>query len=313
MAIPDYQTLMLPLLKACAKGPIHRKEAYDQLAREFQLTQEEITHPLPSGGLLFQNRVNWASTYLFRAGLIERPKRGFMNITERGRETLKNPPGRIDNKFLSQFDEFLRFAGRSRSEHQSQSGSGEEETINDSISGQENNSGTPEERIDSAYEEITSTLRNDLLVKVQGMEPTDFEKLIIHLMTSLGYGQNGSAQHLGKSHDGGVDGVINEDRLGLNKIYLQAKRYADDNVIGVEQIRSFAGALIEKRVSKGVFVTTSRFAQGAKDFVKNNPSIVLMDGQELTRLMVDHGVGVRTIRTIEMKKIDLEYFEAFEE
>jgi len=302
MPIPDFQTLMLPVLRIANGGEVRAADAVDRLADEFHLTPEERAELLPSGGQAkIANRVHWAITYLVKAGLLSRPRRGVFAITERGREVLANPPARIDIHFLSRFDGFDQFRTKSSGEIEGERSAEPSATLA---------VGTPDERIEAAFNEWNAALRSELLDRIQAMHPTRFEKLIIDLLLGMGYGAGGSSKHLGRTSDGGVDGVINEDVLGLDIIYLQAKRYAAGNAIGVEKIREFAGALDERGATKGVFVTTSHFAPQARAYAQRSPKrLVLIDGEELTRLMVQYGIGVRVYRTLEMKKLDTDYFE----
>jgi restriction system protein len=302
MPIPDFQTLMLPVLRLAHGGEVRAADAVDRLADEFHLTPEDRAELLPSGGQAkIANRVHWAITYLVKAGLLSRPRRGVFAITERGREVLANPPDRIDVQFLSRFDGFDQFRTKSSGEIEGERSAEPSTTLA---------AGTPDERIEAAFNEWNAALRSELLDRIQAMDPTRFEKLIIDLLLGMGYGAGGSSKHLGRTSDGGVDGVINEDVLGLDIIYLQAKRYAAGNAIGVEKIREFAGALDERGATKGVFVTTSHFAPQARAYAQRSPKrLVLIDGEELTRLMVQYGIGVRVYRTLEMKKLDTDYFE----
>jgi restriction system protein len=306
MAIPDYQTLMRPVLVSASNGPIPIKQCVEEISNHFNLSSEEREELIPSGKqATIANRVHWASTYMVKAGLLERPKRGIIQATERGKLVLQQHPERIDNAVLLKFKEFRAFREHSKIDtgHSTQIGAllpAESEA-------------TPEERIDNAFQEMNVALRDELLTRIMNSEPVFFEQLIIDLMLAMGYGGSGSSQHLGKSHDGGIDGIINEDPLGLDIVFLQAKRYAPGNVIGVDKIREFAGSLDEKGAVKGVFVTTSHFAQQAKVYAERSPKrLILIDGEELSRLMVRYGVGVRAFRTVELKKIDLDYFNVDE-
>jgi restriction system protein len=300
MAIPDFQTLMLPVLRVSAQGEIRVAEAVGRLSDEFNLTPDERAELLPSGRKAkMANRVTWAVTYLVKAGLAERPRRGFFGITDKGRTVLANPPARIDIAFLSQFEGFEEFRARATDDETTEV----EPTVSLAA-------GTPEERVEAAFEDLNSALRTELLERILAMAPAAFEKLIVDLMLGMGYGGGGSGQHVGRTADGGVDGVINEDVLGLDIIYLQAKRNAPGNGIGVEKIREFAGVLDERGATKGVFVTTSHFAQPAKSYAeRSHKRLVLIDGQELTRLLIKYGVAVRIYRTLELKKLDTDYFD----
>jgi restriction system protein len=263
------------------------------------LSQEERSQLLPSGKqTIFSNRVHWAKTYLVKAGVLEVTRRGHFKATPRGLEILGSQAPRVDNVFLERYPEFQDFRARSTLKKL------EAETDKPSETSPIVDRATPEERIESACEEITSELRSELLDRIVTAEPEFFETLIIDLMIAMRYGgsRREAGQRLGKSGDGGIDGLINEDILGLDSIYLQAKRYAPGNVIGVEKVREFAGSLVERGANKGVFVTTSHFAVGAKAFAERIPQkLVLIDGEELTRLLVRHNVGVRVTRPLELK------------
>jgi restriction system protein len=243
---------------------------------------------------------------MVQAGLLQRPRRGIIVATDRGRKTLKDFPDRIDNDVLCRFPEFLKFRERSRVKAMATDG----EPVLLPMSADKD---TPEERIEAAYEELNSTLREELLSRITKADPTFFEHLIIDLMIAMGYGGPGSGHHLGKTSDGGIDGIVNEDPLGLNFVFLQAKRYAPGSGIGVDKIREFAGSLDERGAVKGVFVTTSHFAPQAKAYAeRSHKRLILIDGEELTRLLVRYGVGVRTSRTIELKRVDQDYFNSSE-
>lgn len=291
---------MLPALKLSATGEIKLKQALEILSGQFNLNQDEREHLLPSGNMTtMRNRVAWAVSYLFQAKLIQRPQRGFFTITERGRQVLSQPPPKIDIKFLEQYPEFLEF----RYKHKPS------KSRTDVIDNQDTE--TPEEEIDNAYSEITAALKDELLSKVLECTPEFFERTIIRLLVSMGYGGSyeQAGMHLGKSGDGGVDGVINEDKLGLDLIYVQAKRYSPDNSIGRPAIQTFAGSLIGFGANKGVFVTTSSFSKQAREFAHGIPQrIILIDGEMLTALMLENNVGVRVQRTLDLKKIDEDFF-----
>ena len=234
MAVPDFQTVMLPVMRLAASGEVRVSDAVNRIADEFALTPEERAEMLPSGRQAkIANRVHWAVTFLVKAGLLDRPRRGVFRITERGRSVLNAPPSRIDIPFLSQFDGFDEFRAGT------EGGVAAAVEPTPALA-----AGTPDERIEAAFEDLNAALRNELIERVRAMDPTPFEKLIVDLMLGMGYGAGGSGQHLGRTNDGGVDGVINEDVLGLDIIYLQAKRYAEGNAIGVQQntrVRRFPG------------------------------------------------------------------------
>lgn len=311
MAVPDYQTLMLPVLRhvAQANTPVRIGDIADAIAAEFGLTEDDLAERLPSGRQsLFHNRLHWAKTYLTRAGLIELPKRGHQQVTKRGRALLAENPQRIDNNTLKRFPEFFAwFAG--------QSGGVESSPVEAATSPVEEEaliaSATPEERIGEAQRELLSSLKADLLGRVRAMPPRDFENLIIHLLVKMGYGlgQGEMAKALGGSSDGGVDGVVNQDALGLDRVYIQAKRYKDGNTVGSSQIRDFIGALNIRRANKGLFVTASTFTREAEESARNaNLHVVLVDGDRLAGLMIRHNVGVIVRDVVEIKSIDEGFF-----
>ena len=308
MPIPDYQTLMLPILKLVSTRELTNKACVESIADQFSLSPEEREQLLPSGKqTIIANRTHWAATYMTKAGLIDRPRRGTLIATDLGRQIISQNLPRIDNKFLEQFQGFQEFQGRAKDK-------GKPQALNQlATSNISETVATPEEQIEIASQEMNSALRDELLTRILNTDPTFFEKVIIDLMLAMGYGASGSGQHLGKTNDGGIDGIINEDPLGLDVVFLQAKRYAPGNNIGVEKIREFAGSLDEKGAVKGVFVTTSSFAQGARNYAERSPKrLILIDGEELTRLLIRYGVAVRTFRTVELKKIDLDYFNTEE-
>jgi restriction system protein len=296
---------MLPVLRLAAEKERPIRECVDLVADEFSLTPEEREELLPSGRqTALYNRIHWAASYMAQAGLLERPRRGVIAVTPRGREILNKHPERIDNSVLAQFAEFQAFRKRARAGMEDNN-----EVPVALLLATADELGTPEERIEAAFREMNSALRQELLVRITIADPTFFEHLIIDLMIKMGYGGSGSGRHLGKTSDGGVDGIINEDPLGLDIVYLQAKRYAPGNAIGVDKVREFAGSLDERGAVKGVFVTTSHFAPQARQYAERSPKrLILIDGEELTRLLVRYGVGVRTFETVELKKIDFDYF-----
>lgn len=300
MAIPDFQTLMLPLLKAVSDNKSHPiKDLYHQLSDEFGLTHSEREELLPSGrDTIIKNRIAWAKTYLKKAGLVSSPTKGIVQITSRGLDVIKGKPEKINNTFLRQFEEFAEFRPFNSKDRQ------ESEDLS------EPDSATPEENFDTAYQRLRYELESELLDTIKQSSPYFFEKLVLDLMIALGYG--GSRKEAGRatqrSNDGGIDGVIHEDKLGLDAIYLQAKRYTDSTV-GAPQLREFAGALQGMRSRKGVFITTTSFSKDAREFVeKIDSKIVLIDGKRLVELMIDHSVGVSTKEIYEIKQVDSDYF-----
>ena len=301
MAIPDFQSLMLPLLKVVADGREYRlRDAVELLAEEFHLTDEERQQLLPSGRYpTFDNRIAWAKTYLKKAGLIDQPRRAFFQITERGREVLKTSPKLINMKFLEQFPEYIAFKENSdQTEAQQQ--------VAPSIAVQNE---TPEELIEGGAKTIRKELAEEILQRIKGCTPTFFERLVVELLVKMGYGgtRQDAGRAIGRSGDEGIDGVIHEDRLGLDVIYLQAKRW--ENVVGRPEIQKFVGALQGQRAKKGVFITTSDFTKEAVEYVRNiDNKVVLINGALLANLMIDHDVGVSLAATYEIKKIDSDYF-----
>ena len=299
---------MRPVLGFVLNDETKALEVIDKIAAPLELTDEEREERLPSGQTtVLSSRVHWAITYMAQADLVKRVRRGVVIATDRGRQVFRDHPERIDNTVLSQFEEFRAFKERSRASKRPKAEAGE--LVTELVTTSDEAETTPEERIDSAAEELSAALRDELLARIISAEPTFFEHVIIDLMLAMGYGGSGSGKHLGKTADGGVDGIINEDPLGLDIVFLQAKRYAEGNVIGVSQIREFAGSLDEKGAVKGVFVTTSSFAGPAKVYAERSPKrLILIDGQELTRLLVRYSVGVRSFRVIDLKRIDEDYF-----
>ncbi|MBN2717061.1 MAG: restriction endonuclease [Deltaproteobacteria bacterium] len=306
MSMPDFQMIFRPLLELASDGKEHSlSEAYEYIADHFKMTDEERTEMLPSGRQkMINNRVGWSRTYLAKALLMESPKRGVFVITQRGRDFLKEVSGDFKVKDLYRFDDFRRFHSYNQDgKAESSNAQPEEEDVVSST--------TPEEDLESAYQSLHDSLSSDLLDQVLGCTPAFFEQLVVDLLVKMGYG--GSRKEAGKatkiSADGGIDGIINEDRLGLDSIYIQAKRWKD-NVVGRPEIQKFAGALQGFRAKKGVFITTSSFSSEAWEYTRMIDSrIVLIDGQRLTELMIEHDVGVAQVITYSVKRIDADYFE----
>lgn len=300
MTIPDFQTIMLPFLQFSSDRQLHTpKQATDALAKVFKLTAEEVDKLLPSGQPMFVNRVGWVKTHLKKAGLIDYPQRGQFQITQRGLDVLKESPKTIDMKYLNRFLDYQEFRKVNKDIKE------EEETVETPAQL------TPEETIQNAYKEIRAGLADDLLDYVIKSSPAFFEKLVVELLVSMGYGgtQENAARAVGKSGDDGIDGIIDEDKLGLDSIYIQAKRYQREAKIGVHFIRDFIGALQGFKANKGVFLTTASFTKEAADFVSKVQSrVVLIDGQKLANLMIDHGIGVSTRMNYEIKQLDTDYF-----
>lgn len=297
--IPDYQTCMLPLLKYAADNKEHKlADAVEDLSDQFRLTEEERKELLPSKTqeVIF-NRIGWARTYMKKAGLLEDTRRGFFKITERGQAVLGENLERLSTKYLRKFDEFNEFQKKHNEK--------DSKTENDVIS-----EATPEEMLEAGYTKLSENLVDDILVNISKCSPSFFEHLVVDLLVHMGYGGSFSeaAQVVGKSGDEGIDGIIKEDKLGLDTIYIQAKRWK--GVVGRPEIQKFAGALLGQKASKGVFITTSFFTKEAEEYVASvDRKVVLIDGQKLASLMIEHNVGISTVRTFEIKRIDSDYFE----
>ncbi len=293
MSLPDYQKIMLPLLAFCSDNNQHSKrEALQFIIKHFDLTLEEQQKMLPSGKQTYiDNRVGWARTYLKKAGLLSSPKRGYMQITPKGAEVLKKKPKKIDRKFLLKFDEFKEFISLERKTDKEKP---------------DENSNTPDELIEEGFDQINASLAQDLLGKIRSEHFTFLERLVKDLLSSMGYGEGEVTQ---ASCDEGVDGFVDQDKLGLERIYFQAKRYHENNPVSSSQLRDFIGSLELKGVSKGVFITTSRFHKNADDMIsKTSKSIVLIDGVKLARLMIDYDIGVTTEKVYKIKRIDSDFF-----
>lgn len=301
MAIPDFQTLMLPLLELASDGAVHYiHDAVNQLADQYDLSNEDRTQLLSSGQQpAFYNRVGWARTYLKKAGLLEDPKRGYFQITQRGRDVLAEKPSRIDMKYLRQFPEYIEWRESVRV------------TIEEDIEDEDLTGLTPEEALENAYQKIRTDLSEELLDYVMNSTPGFFEKLVVELLVKMGYGgsQRDAARAVGQRGDEGIDGIIDEDRLGLDTIYVQAKKWNKASSVSRPEIQKFVGALSGKKAKKGIFITTTDFSSGAREFVeKIDTKVVLIDGERLTNLMIDFGVGVIPRTLYELKEVDSEYF-----
>lgn len=290
---------MLPLLEVAADKQEHSlRETVDTLAAAFKLSQEELKEMLPSGQQeIFVNRVGWARTYLKKAGLLESTRRGHFQITPRGLDVLSSRPARIDVRYLDQFDEFQQFRSLKKSRS--------EDSNNPEIALET----TPEEALETAYKSLRDSLASDLLQQLKTSSPALFEKIVVELLVKMGYGgsRQDAGKAIGRSGDEGIDGIIKEDRLGLDIIYIQAKRW--ESTVGRPEVQKFAGALQGQRARKGIMITTSCFSKEAQDYASRIESkIVLMDGEQLAQLMVDHGLGVSPVAIYEVKKIDSDYF-----
>lgn len=300
MAIPDFQSLMRPLIEAHADGKEHlNRDLVRQLADQFGLSEEERREMLPSGrAKLFDNRVGWAKSHVMQAGLLESPRRAVSTITERGRQVLADHVERVDLRVLNEFDEYREFRKRRKE------ASGETDTEDDTTE-----DAPPEEMLENAYQKVRRQIEADLLRQIMDNPPDFLERVVVDLVVRMGYGgsRKDAGEALGKSGDEGIDGIIKEDPLGLDVIYLQAKRW--EGSVGRPEIQKFAGALQGQRARKGIFITTSTFTPDALDYVSRIESkIILIDGSRLARLMFDHDIGVATASSYEVKRIDSDYF-----
>ncbi|MBI5059925.1 restriction endonuclease [candidate division KSB1 bacterium] len=304
MPIPDFQTLMLPVLRSLADGkPRSLTEIVETLAVEYKLSEAERSELMPNGASpRFNYIVRWSMTYLFKAMLASRKSRGVYSISERGTATLKENPARIDMRFLTRFPEYVEW-------RESSTRGDDERTAHPAHDGPAPR--TPEEQIGGAYQEIRAALADDILDKVKSCSPRFFERLVVDLLVRMGYGGTlpEAGQVIGKSGDGGIDGLIKEDKLGLGAIYLQAKRW--EGLVPVGAVRDFSGSLDAHGAKKGVMISTSSFTSDAKTYVTKTgeKKIVLIDGYELAQLMIDHDVGVTPVTSYTIKRIDSDYFE----
>lgn len=298
MPIPDYQSIMLPLLKFVSGKKEHSvSEAYEYIAKFFNLTAEDKDELLPSGtDYVLNNRVRWAKLFLLKAGLLESTKRAYFKITDLGLEVLQKNPEEINVKFLEQFPQFIEFRNLRKEK-------GEEKE-------EENITQTPQELLEYGYQRIKKDLASELLNLVKKSSLRFFEKLVVELLTKMGYGGSlkEAGKAIGQSGDGGIDGIIKEDKLGLDIIYIQAKRW--ENVVGSKEVRNFVGSLAGQKANKGVFITTSSFTKDALEYIKTIPhKVILIDGETLAQLMIENDVGVSKITSYDIKKIDSDYFE----
>jgi restriction system protein len=299
MTIPYFQTVMLPLLILLGDKNEHSlRESINKLGDEFKLTDNEKKQLLPSGKQpIFDNRVGWARTYLKKAGLIESTRWGFSRITERGLNLLSQNPQKIDDNILNKYPEYKQFKSYNL-----------EKIL--PVKNKQDDNITPEEELENAYQDLSNNLNNELLLQVKNVSPSQFENIVVDLLVAMGYGgsHKDASQAIGGIGDEGIDGIINEDRLGLDRIYIQAKRW-QNVIVGRPEIQKFAGALQGKHASKGIFITTSYFTKEAQDFAKIiDNRIILIDGNQLAQLMIENNVGVNTVTTYMVKKIDTDYF-----
>jgi restriction system protein len=298
MPIPDFQSIMLPFLKFAGDGKEHSlTEAFEDISAFFKLTEEEKRELLPSGmQTIIENRVGWTRTYLKKAGLVDMPKRGYFKITVRGLDVLKQNPAQINVKFLMQYPEFADF-------HLIKKNGRKEEHIQKTIP----ESLDPMETLENAFLTIKNNLADDLLKEIKTASPTFFEKAVLQLLSKMGYGD--LVEHTGKTGDEGIDGKIKEDKLGLEVIYVQAKRW-DSGTVGRPEIHKFIGALSSQGASKGIFITTSSFSSDALEcgLKSISPKIVLIDGLTLAHYMIDYDIGVSKVKSFEIKRKDSDFF-----
>ncbi|WP_341876630.1 restriction endonuclease [Defluviitalea saccharophila] len=303
MSIPKYHEFMKPILELLKDNQNHKRvELYKKLALQFALTKEEMEEWLPSGKqLVYKNRIGWALTYLKKARLIESPARATFKITELGQSVLLDNPSEIDPNYLRKFEGFNDFVDSSN----------EDTLLDENI--QDNSTGeSPQDLLDRAYKTISNTLTDDLLTEIMNQSPEFFEKLVVDLLVSMGYGGSKieNSQVLGKTGDEGIDGIIKEDKLGFDKIYIQAKRWDLDRTVGRPELQKFVGALTGQGATKGAFITTAQFTKDAKEYVDKQHAckIVLIDGKTLASLMIEHNLGVSIENVYYIKRIDTDYF-----
>jgi len=306
MAIPDYQSLMLPLLRfaEARNAELCRDDTVGALSAQLGLTDAELKEMLASGyEPIFSNRVGWATTYMKKAGLLESTRRGYFRITQKGRDLLKKKPAKINIKLLEQYPEFQAFKqlkGTRRGDKKGVSKTSAEQEVD-----------TPSEALEAAYENLRAELAAELLAKLKKSSPPFFERIVVDLLLNMGYGGSraDAGKAIGRTGDEGIDGIINEDKLGLDVIYIQAKRW-DTKAVSSPDVMQFAGALQMKKATKGIFITTSRFTDDARRSVAQiGVKIVLIDGDQLSQLMIDHDVGVSVVSLYPVKRIDVDYFE----
>lgn len=306
MAIPDYQSLMKPVLEILADtDTLAMRDLTERISLKLNLSDDERRETITSGMSLIANRVHWSVTYLFKAKAVDRPQRGHVQITQRGRELLAEG-GEIRNRTLEQFPEYREFYDKYRSNKARTSTT----ALPVPTSEVDEKDESPDDLIARAEADAKAVLAAELLEKVRSIHYADFERLVLKLLGAMGYGGLGEHLHTGQTNDKGLDGIITEDKLGLDRIYVQAKRYGDGNTVGPEQIRGFLGAMLGKG-DRGVFLTASTFTKGAREAATGVPArVVLIDGEELVELMIDHGVGVEPVRVATLHRINEDFFDA---
>jgi len=301
VAVPEFQAFLLPLLQLAADGNIHTlQEAYVAMAKHFHLSEEDQQTLLPSGKqVVYKNRVSWARSFLGKALLLESPKRGQFSLSERGKKLLAENPKTLRVKHLMNYPEFKKF-------QTAKSGKNRKTGRNENV---EERTTTPEEIFEAAFQELQSSLADELLQQITNNSPDFFERLVVNLLVKMGYGGSikDAGQALGRSGDEGIDGIIKEDKLGLDIIYIQAKRW--QGTVGRPEIQKFVGALHGQQAKKGVFITTSGFSKEAEQYATGiDPKVVLIDGNRLVELMIDYDLGVSIVDTYKIKKIDTDFF-----
>lgn len=307
MAIPDYQSLMRPVLEVLADSEVlSMRELTERISQRLNLTEDERRETITSGMSLIANRVHWSVTYLFKARAVHRPRRGHVQITQRGRDLLVSG-AEIRNATLEQFAEYREFYDKYRNKKARSRIAGEKTVPSEGV---DNEDESPDDLMARAERDARAVLSAELLERVRAIHPTEFERLVLKLLAAMGYGGLGEHLHTGQSNDKGLDGVITEDKLGLDRIYVQAKRYSDGNVVGPEQVRAFLGAMMGQG-DRGVFITASTFTKGAREAVTGvGKRVVLIDGEEFVDHMINHGVGVEPVRVATLYRLNEDFFDA---
>jgi restriction system protein len=306
VTIPDYQTLLRPVLASLADGQVRRsRDVIDSMADEFNLSPDERAAKVPSGQKRIDNRVAWTVTYLNQAGLIERPGRGLVKISDEGRAALDKHPQRIDNSVLEAYPAFLEFRDRKRGRVSDDDAKAPKPAVRD------DELSTPNDLVEHAERANRIAVQSEVLSAALKLSATGFEELVVRLLDKMGYGRAGSVERTSASGDAGIDGIIHQDPLGLDRIYMQAKRYAEDRAVDRPRIHEFAGALLGKQGDRGVFITTSRFTTGAyQEAERINARIELIGGARLSELLVQYGVGVQEEHTVTLYKLDEDFFDS---
>lgn len=302
MAVPKYVEVHKPFLQALGDGKCHSlKEIKEIIIKHFHLSEADLAELLPSGRqTCFASRIGWACTYLKKAGLIEAPEKGFLRITPEGQKVLLDNPPIIDNSYLMRYDSFKAFISPS------------EQIVNKQNTNHEEETETPDDALENAFKTINQSLADDLLSEVMKLSPTAFENMVLDLMAKMGYGTfTNAATTTPVTGDEGIDGIIMEDKLGFDLIYIQVKRWNADHLVGRPDVQAFVGAIAGKG-GKGLFVTTSRFTKQAIDYARNQ-HVILMDGEKLARSMIEHNFGVTIKKTFEIKAVDSDVFEEYQD